>query len=87
MTDTAAPGGPPQDDTACWREAERLRRDHPGWVVLWLARLRQYRAYHISRARHATTLTAPTPGDLAAQISATEQTTSPRPAPHAQDQP
>jgi hypothetical protein len=58
---------PPDDDAVCWREAERLRHENPGWVVLWLARIRRYRAYRLS-ARRPLTLTAQTPGDLEAQI-------------------
>lgn len=61
------------DDDACWREAARLRREHPGWIVLWLAGMRQYRAYKVSRARRNATLTAGTPADLAAEISRAEQ--------------
>jgi hypothetical protein len=65
----AAGGSQPSgDDAACWREAARLRRENPGWVVLWLARIRRYRAYRLSQARRPTTLTAQTPGDLAAQM-------------------
>jgi hypothetical protein len=26
-----------QDDDTCWREAARLRREHRGWIVIWLA--------------------------------------------------
>ena len=64
-----AAGGaePPDDDAVCWREAERLRCEHPGWVVVWLARIRRYRAYRLS-ARRPITLTAQTPDDLTAQI-------------------
>jgi hypothetical protein len=65
---------PPSDDAASWREAERLRREHPGWVVVWLARIRQYRAYRLS-ARRPITLTAQTPDDLAAQIRQAAQGT------------
>jgi hypothetical protein len=59
------------EDVRCWQEAARLRHEHPGWVVLWLARLRQYRAYRL-RGRRDTVLTASTPADLAAQISRSE---------------
>jgi hypothetical protein len=41
---TGRPGSPPGDQPAAdddadqWREAARLRREHPAWVVIWLAR-------------------------------------------------
>ncbi|HTS95777.1 MAG TPA: hypothetical protein VMI33_04085 [Streptosporangiaceae bacterium] len=66
-------GTDPADDANCWREATRLRREHPGWVVLWLDRTREYRAYRLTRARCDSVLTAGTPADLVAQISAAEQ--------------
>jgi hypothetical protein len=71
MTNTPGPDVPP-DDAACWRAASRLRGDHPGWVVVWLARIRRYRAYQLS-ARKPATLTAPDPAALAALITAAEQ--------------
>jgi hypothetical protein len=49
-------------------DADRLRREHPAWAVLWIGRAREYRGY-----RNNTTLTAETPDDLAAQISQAEQ--------------
>jgi hypothetical protein len=71
-----APGGPPAagDDAGRWREAARLRREHPRWIVIWLAPIRQFRAYaRLPGARRDTALTACTPADLAAQITQTEQ--------------
>ena len=62
------------EDVRCWQEAARLRHEHPGWVVLWLARIRQYRAYRL-RGRRDTVLTASTPADLAAQINRSERDT------------
>jgi hypothetical protein len=64
------------DDAACWQHAARLRREHPAWVVIWIAGTRQYRAYRLSRSRRDTALTAETPDDLAAQISRAEQASS-----------
>jgi hypothetical protein len=61
------------DDARCWREAARLRREHPGWVVLWLDRTRQFRAYRLRQARHDSVLTAGTPADLVAQIGEAER--------------
>jgi hypothetical protein len=74
-----APGEPPpaavdDDDAGRWREASRLRREHPRWVVIWLAPIRQFRAYaRLPGARRDTALTAPTPAGLADQISHAEQ--------------
>ena len=71
------------DDAACWREAARLRREHPGWIVLWLSRIGQYRAYKLTRGRRETTLTADTPAALAEQIRRAEQAA----ARHTKDRP
>jgi hypothetical protein len=71
-----APGAPPTaaDDAGRWREAARLRRDHPGWVVLWLAPAGEFRAYRrLPGTRRDTALAAATPGDLAAQITQAQQ--------------
>jgi hypothetical protein len=70
VTQPPPPGG---DDADRWREAGRLRREHAGWVVIWLARLGQYRAYPLVHARRGTALTASTPAGLAALISQAEQ--------------
>jgi hypothetical protein len=62
------------DDAGRWREAARLRREHPKWVVVWLARIGCYRAYRrLPGARRDTALTARTPDELATQISHAEQ--------------
>jgi hypothetical protein len=62
------------DDAAQWREAALLRQKHPAWVIIWLSRVGQYRAYRrFPGARRGTTLMAATPGDLAAQIVKAEQ--------------
>jgi hypothetical protein len=74
------PGGPAwsaEDDT-CWREAARLRQEHPNWIIIWLASARQYRAYcRLPGARRDTILTAPTPDELAAKITEVEQSSVP----------
>ena len=62
------------DDAACWRHAERLCDDHPGWVIIVLAHAREYRAYKLPGPRRDTTLAAPTPDGLAAAITTAEQT-------------
>jgi hypothetical protein len=56
------------DDAERWREAARLRDECPGWVIIWLAPTREYRAYQDSQSRRAAALKADTAADLAAQI-------------------
>ena len=51
-----------------WREVERLRNEHPNWVIIWLAAAGQFRAYRLSEARRADGLTAATAAGLAEQI-------------------
>jgi len=69
------------DDAARWREAARVRDEHPGWVVIWLARLRRYHAYHrFTGARRDTVLIAATSGELAAKIVKAERAAKAAPA-------
>ena len=68
------------DDARRWREAAQLRRDHPGWVVLWLDRTREFRAYRLRQGRHDSVLTAGTPADLVAQIGEAERAARTPPA-------
>jgi hypothetical protein len=74
-SDAADGSSDPQsdDDAACWRHAERLRSDYPGWVIIWLTPAREYRAYRLPDARRDTTLAATTPDRLAAAITRAEQ--------------
>ena len=74
------PGPAPADQPAAggdagrWREAARLHREHPRWIVIWLAPIRQVRGYaRLPGTRRDTALTAPTPAGLAAQIGQAEQ--------------
>jgi hypothetical protein len=71
----AAPRGADMayDDADCWKEAARLRREHPGWVVIWLASTREYRAYRLSQARRDIALTAQVPEGLETQIRQVER--------------
>jgi hypothetical protein len=66
MTD-GAPGSLPTatDEAGHWQAVRRLRREHPRWVVIWLASTSCYRAYPLFRAPRETTLTAVTPEELA----------------------
>jgi hypothetical protein len=66
-------------DMARWREAWRIRRAHPRWVVLWDAPAGQYRAYRRARARRETKLTDDSPEGLAAQIEKADQAERPTP--------
>jgi len=77
-----APGGPPAvadvDDAGRWREAAQLRREHPGWVVVWLAPAGEFHAYRrLPGARRDTALTAPTSAGLADLIGRAEQAAPP----------
>ena len=75
---TAATGSPAQDD-GCWREAARLRREHKGWVVVWLAPLNCYRAYRrLPGARRDTALSAATAEEMAGLITQAEQAVTAR---------
>ncbi len=51
-----------------WREAARLRNEHPDWVIIWLAATGEFRAYRLSEVRRANALTADTAAGLAEQI-------------------
>jgi hypothetical protein len=70
----APAGQPATDDRRCWQEAARLRREHPAWVIIWLAPAAEFRAYgRLPGARRDTALTAPSPAGLAALIGQAEQ--------------
>ncbi|HTX86130.1 MAG TPA: hypothetical protein VME44_28420 [Streptosporangiaceae bacterium] len=76
---------PPGDDAAHWRDAARLRAEHSGWVIVWLARTGQFRAYkRLPGARRDTSLTAATADALATKITAAEQAAT-RPTRRAQE--
>jgi hypothetical protein len=64
-----------QQEDACWREAARLRSQFRGWVIIWLAAERRFRAYRrLPGARRDTALSAATPGEMADLIGQAEQT-------------
>jgi hypothetical protein len=59
------------DEAARWNEAAQLRDGNPGWVVVWLAPSREFRAYRrMPGARRDTILAAPTAGGLANAMTA-----------------
>jgi hypothetical protein len=69
-----APAGPGAEQAGRWREAALLRRDHPGWVIVWLAPAGEFRAYRrLPGTRRDTVLAAATAAGLAAQISQAER--------------
>ena len=72
-----APGDHPaaeDEDSWCWREAARLRRERRAWVIIWFSPAHEFRAYgRLPGARRDTALTAPTPARLAALIGQAEQ--------------
>ena len=72
----------------CWREAARLRREHRGWIVVWLAPQNCYRAYRrLPGARRDTALSAATPGEIADLIGQAEQSATARRARSDADRP
>jgi hypothetical protein len=84
---TPATGQEQQDDDACWREAARLRAEHRGWVVIWLASERCYKAYRRMRgARRDTALSAATASEMTDLIAQAEQVVG-SPARHTPDTP
>lgn len=72
MTDDASDRPVAADDADRWRSAARLRREHPGWVVIWLSSVGSFRAYPLS-ARRRSPLTAADPDQLAAQMDEMEK--------------
>jgi hypothetical protein len=91
---TAAPRPAPGDqstaedhDAWCWREAARLRREHRGWVIIWLSPAHEFRAYgRLPGARRDTALSAGTPTLLATLIKQVEQAAG-KTATHPEDDP
>jgi hypothetical protein len=77
-----APGpvsGSRESDDARWREAARLRSEHRGWIVVWLAPENCFRAYRrLPGARRDTALSAATADEMAALITQAEQAASAR---------
>ncbi len=79
MTDTshgplaAGSGGAGDEDESRRRAAAEIRRQHPGFVVIWAASLGRFRAWPLIRAPRGTVLTAQTPGELTAQMEWLEQ--------------
>jgi hypothetical protein len=75
MTDTSPTAPAPQQTTTTrqMQAAARLRRERPGWVIIWVSHKGCYRAWPLFRAPAGTTLSAQTPEDMAAQMDRTKQ--------------
>jgi hypothetical protein len=74
---TPAAGARADDDADCWQQATRLRAEHRAWIIIWLSREAQFRAYRrLPGTRHDTALSAATPAEMAAQIAQAEQRVS-----------
>ena len=81
MTPVPPPRAATDDDADRWREAARLRREHAGWVIIWIGPAGEFRAYRrLPGARRDTALAAATPEGLADQISHAEQASRTQPA-------
>lgn len=78
MTDTSPPpfAADPAvagDEADRWQTVARLRREHPNWVILWVARKQSYDAWRLFRAPRGTALTARTHQDMPGQMDRVEQ--------------
>jgi len=56
------------DDQARWAAVARVRKERPGWVVIWLARKREFRARPLFRAPRDTVAAGATPEELTARM-------------------
>ena len=63
LVSTGGPAAAFGDDADRWREVERLRNEHPDWVIIWLA-APAVRAYRLSGARTRHGLIAATAAGL-----------------------
>jgi len=63
----------PDQDEARWTEAKQLRRERPGWLIIWIARINRFHGYQLKDNRSGTNLSAPDIDDLAAQIDQAER--------------
>lgn len=76
MTAGSHSEGREKEDTR-WREAARLRREHRGWIVVWLAPENCFRAYRrLPGARRDTAISAPTPVEMTTLITQAEKGTT-----------
>jgi hypothetical protein len=61
------------DDQARWAAAAQVRKERPGWVVIWLARKREFRARPLFRAPPDTVAAGATPEELAVRMEEIQQ--------------
>jgi hypothetical protein len=67
------------DDAVCWQAAKQLRAEHPKWLVIWVARTKQFHGYLLASSRAgANGLTDTKPAGLAAQMQQAERTAASR---------
>jgi hypothetical protein len=65
---------PAPDDAAAPEQcAAQLRRDHPRWIVAWIARKGQFEARPLFRAPRDAVVTGATPEELTAGMNKVEQ--------------
>jgi hypothetical protein len=77
----------PDDDDTRWRAAKQLRRERPGWLVIWVARAGRFHGYRLTGPRQGAPLTGQTTDDLAARIDQAEQAAHQQPRRNAKTQP
>jgi hypothetical protein len=74
MNQPEHPDAQPPGDDAQWREAARLRAERRGWIVVWLAPEKCFRAYRrLPGARRDTALSAATAAEMDVLIGQAEQ--------------
>jgi len=71
--DTTGTAIPAVDEPGHQQAAAQIRRQHPDWVTIWVARKGQYFAYPLFRAPRGTALAAQTPAELTVQMTQIEQ--------------
>jgi hypothetical protein len=64
------------DDQARWASAAQVRKERPGWVVIWLARKREFRARPLFRAPADTVAAGATPEELTARMEEIQRAAS-----------
>jgi hypothetical protein len=75
-------GDAPGDEASRQEATAQLRREHPGWVIIWSARKGEYQARPLFRAPPETVAAAPAPEALTSQVGnpATHRQARPQPA-------
>jgi hypothetical protein len=68
-----SPDSGAENEAAAWQAAAQIRKERPGWVVIWLARKGEFRARPLFRAPPDTVAIGTTPEELKAQMDNIEQ--------------